>query len=264
MRIFIITMDDPVQTKDFIRHIIDARFNDIIGVAVSKGDRLTLSKGKSKIAYVFSLLLIMGPRHFIKNAFVSVLHKSKKAGFSLGLFQDPSILGYAGKRGIPVFRIKSPNNKKFLEELRALKPDIIINQSQSILKRELLEIPSIGVLNRHNALLPKNRGRLTPFWVLFKEETETGVSIHFVEEGLDSGKIVVQEKYLVDKRDGFNKIVKKNYRIAPQAMLKALQLLESGDAELMDNNDSDATYNTTPTLKEALRYRMRRIKRIFT
>lgn len=264
MRIFIITMDDPVQTKDFIRHIIDARFNDIIGVAVSKGDRLTLSKGKSKNAYVLSLLLIMGPWHFIKNAFVSITHKSKKIGFSLGLLQDPSILGYAGKRGIPVFRVKSPNNKKFLEELRALRPDIIINQSQSILKRELLEIPSIGVLNRHNALLPKNRGRLTPFWVLYKEETETGVSIHFVEEGLDSGKIVVQEKYLVDKRDGFNKIVKKNYRIAPQAMLKALQLLESGDAELMDNNDSDATYNTTPTLKEALRYRMRRIKRIFT
>jgi methionyl-tRNA formyltransferase len=45
----------------------------------------------------------------------------------------------------------------------------------------------IGVINRHNALLPKNRGRLTPFWVLYKGEKETGVSIHFIDEGIDSG-----------------------------------------------------------------------------
>jgi len=58
-----------------------------------------------------------------------------------------------------------------------------------------LNIPKIGVLNRHNALLPKNRGRLTPFWVLYKGETETGVSIHFVTEDLDAGDIIVQKKF---------------------------------------------------------------------
>lgn len=263
MRIFIITMDDPVQTKNFIKKIIDARQNDIIGVAVSKGDRLTLSKGKSKLAYVISLLLIMGPWNFFKNSFVTVFHKIKKKGHAAGILPDPSVLGYASKLGIPVFRIKTPNNKEFLEKLRELKPDIIINQSQNILKKELLEVPSIGVLNRHNALLPKNRGRLTPFWVLYKGETETGVSIHFVEEGLDSGKIVVQERYPVGKHDGFNTIVKKNYKIAPEAMLKALDLLESGEVNLIDNNDDEATYNTTPTLNEAMSFRLKRIKRFF-
>ena len=59
MRIFIITMDDPVQTKQFIRRIIDARDKDIVGIAVPKGNRLTLSKGKSKYEYLFSLFLIM-------------------------------------------------------------------------------------------------------------------------------------------------------------------------------------------------------------
>ena len=46
MKIFIISMDDPIQTKDFIKKIIDERRNDIIGVAMPKGDRLTLRKGK--------------------------------------------------------------------------------------------------------------------------------------------------------------------------------------------------------------------------
>ncbi len=259
MRIFIITMDDPVQTKQFIARIIDAKQEQIIGLAVPNGDRLTLSKGKSKYAYLVSLLLIMGLPAFVKNAGISVFHKIKKQLHKVGLIQDPTIMGYASRRGIPVHRIKTPNGKAFRAMLSELKPDIIINQSQSIIKKDLLDIPSIGVLNRHNALLPKNRGRLTPFWVAFKKEKETGVSIHFVEEGIDSGDILVQEKYSVSPKDGFNQIVKRNYEIAPQAMIKAIDLLESGQREFIDNNDDEATYNTTPELKEAWAYRKQRI-----
>lgn len=257
MKIFIITMDDPVQTKAFISQIIDARKNDIVGVAVSKGDRLTLSKGKSKFTYVFSLLLIMGVFHFTRNASISVWHKMRKMLHKLGLLNDPTILGYAHMQGIPVFSIKTPNNKSFLEKLKEIKPDVIINQSQSIIKKELLSIPSIGVLNRHNALLPKNRGRLTPFWVLYHGEKETGVSIHFVDEGLDSGPIIVQEKYTVSSTVTFNTLVKKNYQIAPLAMLKALDLLENGFNDFISNDDSQATYNSTPSFKQALKYRFR-------
>lgn len=259
MKIFIITMDDPVQTKDFIKYIIDARSDDIIGLAVPKGDRLTLSKGKSQYIYILSLLLIMGVFQFSKNVIVSILHKLRIHFNRLGLTDDPTILGYAKKKGIPVFAIKTPNSKAFREQLQSLKPDVIINQSQSIIKKELLSIPSIGVINRHNALLPKNRGRLTPFWVVYKQESETGVSIHFVDEGIDSGAIIVQEKYSVSPKDTFNTLVKKNYQIAPKAMLKALELLENGFSDFIPNEDSHATYNSTPSLSEAWHYRKRRI-----
>jgi methionyl-tRNA formyltransferase len=252
-------MDDPVQTKSFISRIIDARKKDIIGVALTSDNRLTLRKGKSKVLYIISLFLIMGLFHFIKNSIITVLHAIKKKIHALGLIKDPTIAGYAAEQGIKVYKIKSPNNKNFLAILKELYPDIIINQSQSILKKDLLQIPKIGVINRHNALLPKNRGRLTPFWVLFKEEKETGVSIHFVEEKMDSGKIVVQERFTINKNDTFNTLVEKNYQIAPAAMLKAIDLLEQGFTGFLDNNDELATYNSTPTLKEAFQYRKKRI-----
>ena len=258
MRIFIITMDDPIQTQDFIGHIIKERKGDVVGLAVPNGDRLTLSKGRSKYEYILSLFFIMGPFHFFKNAFVSILHKIKKKASKYNLLKDPTIIGLAKKNNIPAYRIKTPNSKKFREELIKFKPDIIINQSQSIIRKEILEIPSIGVLNRHNALLPKNRGRLTPFWVLYNKERETGVSIHFVEEGLDSGEIIVQKKYKVEKKDSFNSLVKKNYKIAPKAMLEAINLLEKKQNKFLPNDDSLATYNSTPTLKEAWSYRVRR------
>lgn len=252
-------MDDPVQTKDFIKSIIDARSDDIIGLAVPKGDRLTLSKGKSKYTYILSLFLIMGVFQFTKNLFVTVFYKLRKYFHRFGFTDDPTVLGYAKKKGIPVFAIKTPNSIAFRKQLQSLKPDVIINQSQSIIKKEMLTIPSIGVINRHNALLPKNRGRLTPFWVVYKQEKETGVSIHFVDEGIDSGAIIVQEKYAVSVKDTFNTLVKKNYQIAPKAMLKALELLENGFSDFIPNEDSQATYNSTPTLREACLYRKNRI-----
>jgi len=260
MRIYIITMDDPVQTYDFIKKIIDERGTDIVGLAVPDGNRLTLSKGKSKYVYLLSLLLIMGLAAFLKNSVITINHKFNKILFKKGLIKkDPTILGYAKSKGIETKRIKTPNSKAFREYLKFLDLDIIINQSQNFLKKELLNIPKIGVLNRHNALLPKNRGRLTPFWVLYKEEKETGVSIHFVEESLDSGDIVVQKRYDISPNDTFNSIVNKNYILAPIAMLEALEILEKGDLDLIPNSNEDSSYNTTPTLKEAWTFRKKRL-----
>lgn len=257
MRIFIITMDDPVYTAPFIREIINKRHKDIIGVATSKGDRMVIGKKRSPVVYLFSLLLIMGPINFLRHAIVTVSFKVRKTlSKTFSFIKSPSILATAAAYNIPVFDITTPNSKEFRATLAALQPDVIINQSQSIIKKELLEIPSIGVINRHNALLPKNRGRLTPFWVLFRKEKETGVSIHFVTEGIDAGDIIVQAKFEVGPKETFNSLVRKNYVVAPKAMLKALEILESGKYKLLPNDDDKATYNTVPTFNEALQYRL--------
>jgi methionyl-tRNA formyltransferase len=254
-------MDDPVQTRKFIQYIIDHKKSDIIGLAVSRGDRLTIGKKRSKFIYLLSLLLIMGIPAFVNNSWITITDKIKKKAAKTGWAKDPSIQAYAKSAGIPVWNIKTPNSKKFRQELKRLDPDIVINQSQSIIKKNLLEIPKIGILNRHNALLPKNRGRLTPFWVLYKQEKETGVSIHFVEEGIDSGDIVVQKRYPVTPEDTFNSLVKKNYELAPKALAEAIDNLEKGGYGLIKNDDSQATYNTVPTFKEAFNYRINRIRK---
>lgn len=256
-------MDDPIYTNDFIKKIIEHKKNEIVGLATAKGERLTIPKKRSKLMYIFSLLLIMGVWNFTKNSLKTIWFKLRKKTFRfIPFLRNPSILEFAKENGIKTFNIKSPNNKEFRQILKRLNIDVIINQSQSIIKSKLLNIPKIGIINRHNALLPKNRGRLTPFWVLVKKEKETGVSIHFVEENIDSGDIIVQEKFPILKKYNFNRLVKKNYEVAPIAMLKALDILAQGEYELIKNDDSKATYNTIPTFKEALKFRIDRILRI--
>ena len=265
MRIFICTMDDPVYTLPFIKEIIQARQVDIVGLAVSKGDRLTIGKRRSKMIYLLSLILIMGPIHFTRYSTTEVFFKLKKKLSRIFPFiKSPSILQFAQNMGIPVFNVKTVNNQSFLEELLKLKPDIIINQAQNILKNEFLSVPKIGVINRHNALLPKNRGRLTPFWVLYKGEKETGVSIHFVNEKIDEGDIIVQKRFPISKQDNFNTIVKKNYQIAPKAMLEALAKLEKSNYDIIKNDNNLATYNSIPTFRYALDYRLKRMKKVFS
>jgi methionyl-tRNA formyltransferase len=264
MKIVILAMDDPLYTNKFIKQIIDARENDIIKfVYVSKGNRLTIRKNKSRVAYLFSLLLIMGPSCFFLNSLKTIFHGIRKSlSRKIPFISSPLVIDYAESKGIDTIQITNPNSQKFLDSIKKLNPDIIINQSQSIIKEGLLQVPKIGVINRHNALLPKNRGRLTPFWVLYKGEKETGVSVHFVDEGIDSGEIIVQKKYKVNKNDTFNSLVKRNYEIAGKAMLEALDILEDGNYSLIPNNDECATYNTTPSIKHAWEYRKKRMIRM--
>ena len=261
MRIFIIAMDDPLYINKMLIEIIDKRKEDIVGFAyIKNSNRMTIKKNRSKKLYIISLFLIMGPVYFIKNVFITMLHKIKIVlSKNISFIKSPLVVDYAVRNNIESYTLKSPNNGAFIKELIKKEPDIIINQSMSILKSKLLSIPKIGTLNRHNALLPKNRGRLTPFWVLYKNEKKTGVSIHFVEEGIDSGDIVIQEEFPVTKKDTFNSLVKKNYKIAGKAMLKALALIDSGNAKLITNEDKIATYNTTPSIKQAWKYRNKRL-----
>ena len=263
MKIFIITMDDPLQTNRFMKYVIDNCNHDFVGLAVAKGGRLKIGKKKSKITYLFSLLLIMGFTHFFINVFKTIFFKIQKSLSKYHIFKNPSIIAYAAEKNIRTFNISNPNNKKFIKELSDLEPDIIINQSQHIIKKGILDIPSIGVLNRHNALLPKNRGRLTPFWVLFRREKESGVSIHFLEKGIDSGDIVVQKRFRVNKNYTFNSLVKKNYEIAPKAMVEAIKKINDGNYKLIPNDSKNASYNSIPTFYDALSYRLIRISRFW-
>jgi len=136
MRIAILAMDDPLYINNFIKKIIDGRSNDkLLFVYVSKGNRLTIGKNKSKIIYIISLLLIMGLKEFIRNSIITMIHNiKKKVSSNFNFIKSPLVVNHAHSRNIPRLEITNPNTKKFLEKLTEFNPDIIINQSQCIIK----------------------------------------------------------------------------------------------------------------------------------
>jgi methionyl-tRNA formyltransferase len=260
MRIFITTMDEPFFMNPFIAKILLERKNDIIGLASSKGGRLTTRKKRFDFSYAITLLLIIGLKNSIKIGYTSfVFWIQKKLPEKFHVKKPLSIIKIAQQLDIPTWEVDTVNDAKFLSILEKLKPDLIINQAQEIVKFGFIKIPPCGVLNRHSSLLPKNRGRLTPFWVLFRQEPETGVSIHFVTEEIDRGDIICQEKIIVEKTDDFLILTQKGYTIAADLMLLAIKKIESGKFEVIPNDPAKGNYNTIPTLHDALTYKKNRI-----
>lgn len=254
MKIWIITMEDAAYTVDFIKEIIAAKADEVIGLSIAKGGRMKIGKEKSKLQYALSLLLIMGLPYSVQLAYRKIRYKVIGKLFPES---NETLAGFAKKHGVIVDYVDNPNSKKYLDKLAVHELDIIINQSQHILRKGLLNTPKIGVLNRHNALLPRNRGRLTPFWVLYNQEKETGVSIHFVTEDIDGGEIVVQKRFEIKAGDSFSRVVNKNYSLAGKAMIEAIDAIKGGEYETMANDKELGNYNTTPTLGEAWEYRER-------
>lgn len=265
MKIWILTMEDPVYTVDFIKEIIHHHHSHIEGLTIARGNRLKIGKKRSKPLYILSLFLIMGCKTFIRFSTKTFSYKLKKQIDKIFPLKNfISLQKCAYYYNIPVSYTNNPNGSEYIEMLKTRRPDIIINQSQFIIKKELLNIATIGILNRHNALLPKNRGRITPFWVLYNEEAESGVSIHFVDEGIDSGPILVQKRFNIDKNETFGSLVKKNYKWANKAIIEALDNIEKGPVNYIPNIEEQATYNTIPSLREAWEYRKRRFSKILS
>lgn len=262
MKIFITTMDEPYFMNPFIAKLLKERKKDIIGVASSKGGRLTTKKGRLDLSYAFTLFLIIGVKNSLKIGFTSILFLLQRKYPNYTLNKKPlSIIQTAKQMDIPTWEVSNVNDPEFIELLKKLQPDLIINQAQEIVKADFINIPSKGVLNRHSSLLPKNRGRLSPFWALYRQEGETGVTIHFVTEEIDKGDIICQEKIAIDEMDDFLSLTQKGYDVAANLMISAIKKVESGNYCVLPNNPTQGNYNTIPTLSVALAYNKNRLFR---
>ncbi len=126
---------------------------------------------------------------------LAVTQPDKPAGRGLKLTESP-VAARAKALGIPVEKLRRlRKNADFLRRFRALSPDAaVVAAYGKIIPGEVLEVPRYGFLNIHPSLLPKYRGAAPVNWALIEGETESGVSIMRLDEGMDTGPIYVQER----------------------------------------------------------------------
>lgn len=267
MRIFITVSEEPIYINPFIKRIINDLSDEIVGIGIERGKSIVVGKGvMNKFKYLLTLGVISDPWNLIKRSLISgsfILAEKTKA---LGWKNPYSIATVAERYNIPVTYCEDVNSGEFINFLRKNNIDVIINQTQSILVKEFIEVPKIGCINRHAALLPKYRGRLAPFWAYLNGEIETGLSIHFIDEQLDNGPIIVQKRLPIGRFDTVDSLLNKIFlNIAPDAMLEALSLIRSGEylACLMENDPSQSSYYSAPKFIDALKYRLVMLRRIF-
>src|SRR5690242_11129884 len=106
---------------------------------------------------------------------------------------DATLGRAARERGIHVLRTADARATAFVEEIGRLAPDVALSISYNrILRRPLLDVPRLGFVNFHAGMLPRYRGRNVINWAIINGESEIGITAHFVDEGIDTGDILVQ------------------------------------------------------------------------
>ena len=111
----------------------------------------------------------------------------------------PPVKLAAERNKLNIFQPEKVRAKSTVSQLKRLKPDVIVVVAfGQILPRSILDIPPSGCLNVHPSLLPKYRGAAPIQWALINGETETGVTIMLLDEGEDTGDIVLQERTTID------------------------------------------------------------------
>lgn len=157
--------------------------------------------------------------------------------------QPSSLVEAARRASIDVIQPTSTRDPDFIDELRRLAPDVLLVASYGeILKSELLELASHGALNVHASLLPRHRGASPIQAAILAGDRETGVTIQRMVLALDEGDVLVAEKLAIGADETAGELLQHLARLGGEAAVKALDLIERGDARFVPQDARLATY----------------------
>lgn len=148
---------------------------------------------------------------------------------------------FALKNKIKVFTPEKLGDQTFINEMQNMQPDLFVIVAFRILPRAVFSIPRFGSFNLHGSLLPKYRGAAPIQWALIKGEKETGVTTFFLDEKIDTGNIILQEKIQIDDEDNFGTLHDKMMILGAELVLKTVALINTGTFQLSKQDDSLAT-----------------------
>jgi methionyl-tRNA formyltransferase len=141
----------------------------------------------------------------------------------------PEVKVAAQKLALPILQPETLKDVQVAEKIRALGAEVgIVVAYGKLLPEEVLAIPKHGFLNVHFSLLPKYRGAAPIQWALVNGETETGVTLFWLDEGMDTGPVFLQKKIAIQPEDDAESLRNKLVELGVTSLEQALEVLEKG------------------------------------
>ena len=167
-----------------------------------------------------------------------------------GLKPSPSpVKHWALLKGVKVLEPLKLKDPQFIDNIKNFLPDLIVVCAYGkIFPKELLEIPKFGCWNIHASLLPKYRGASPINWAILEGEKETGITIMLMDEGLDTGPILLQKKIPILEEDTAITLSQKLAQLGKEAILEAIELHKKGVLKPLPQPEEGISY--APILKK--------------
>ena len=164
------------------------------------------------------------------------VRRGKKIGFS-------PVKQVAIENNLSVYQPERAKEEGFVKEIKDLNPDVIVVVAYGqLLSKEFLAIPKYGCVNVHVSLLPKYRGAAPINWVIINGEEKTGVSTMFMDEGLDSGDVILQSEFKLDDEITAGELHDWMTLEGGKVLCETLNLIKEGKAPRTPQNHDEFSY----------------------
>jgi methionyl-tRNA formyltransferase len=177
-----------------------------------------------------------------------VCQPDKPKGRGLDVIPPPTKV-LAEKHGIPVLQPQKIKTEEFFDKLKELNPDLIcVAAYGKILPKNILDLPTYGCINVHASLLPKYRGAAPINWAIIRGEKTTGITTMKMDEGMDTGDILLKREMPIDDEDTGETLSEKLSEMGAKVLIETISLLKKGKLNPIPQDHSQATY--APMLKK--------------
>ena len=157
--------------------------------------------------------------------------------------QPTDIKKRALELGLEVYQPENVNSKESVEKIRSLKPDFIVVAAYGqIIRKDILEIPKYDIINVHASLLPKYRGAAPINWSIVNGEEKTGVTIMEIQEGLDTGDMILKGELPILEEDDAETIHDKLAKLGGELITEAIVGIVDGSLTRKKQDDSISSY----------------------
>lgn len=167
------------------------------------------------------------------------------------IMTPPCVKVYALEQELPVYQPTTLKNGEALNIIKEYNPDVIVVAAYGkILPKEIIDYPKYGCINVHGSILPKYRGAAPIQWSVIKGDAYTGITTMQMNEGLDTGDMLLVEKTPIAIDDTAESVFNKLAVMGGELTLKTLEMAEKGELSPVKQNEAEATY--APMLDKAI------------
>ncbi len=160
-----------------------------------------------------------------------------------------SLLSLAEKYRCEYCQVENVNNDVLYNRVKQFGPEVIVVSAFSqILKDRIRALPSRGCINMHPSLLPRYRGPSPEYWIVKNKEPRSGVTVHYLDGGIDSGDIVLQKEFLTNPGETRNSLHRRAAIEGASLIVEALSLIRADRVERQEQKEEEATYYSFPRM----------------
>ncbi|WP_418113760.1 formyltransferase family protein [Vibrio scophthalmi] len=152
--------------------------------------------------------------------------------------QDPVLKEWADKLCVPYIPVRDVNTQEFLSVMDEFEPELLVSMSfNQILRKSIIDYAPLGFINCHAGALPFYRGRNPLNWALINGESSFGITVHYVDEGIDTGDIAEQRLYPITRKDNYGTILNKAISECANVLYSAIVKISKGEVERVIQNE---------------------------